>query len=60
MELSLNGRFAWVTGAGGALGAAIAETLAAEGAAVYLSGRNKESLEQTRERRLSSLSRRRW
>ena len=50
MELSLNGRIAWVTGAGGALGAAIAATLAAEGAVVHLSGRNSQTLEQTRAR----------
>src|SRR6187431_897230 len=53
MELSLNGRIAWVTGAGGALGAAIAETLAAEGSLVYLSGRNREKLEETRKRILA-------
>ena len=50
MELALNDRIAWVTGAGGALGAAIAETLAAEGAVVYLSGRKAQTLEQARER----------
>lgn len=40
----LDGRVAWVTGAGGALGAAICRTLASEGALVCLSGRNRESL----------------
>ena len=50
MELSLNGRIAWITGAGGALGAAIAETLAVEGAVVALSGRNREKLEATNAR----------
>lgn len=37
-------RVAWVTGAGGALGAAIARELAAQGARVCLSGRNADSL----------------
>ena len=40
----LDGRVAWVTGAGGALGAAICRTLAADGARVCLSGRNRDSL----------------
>ena len=50
MDLALNGRIAWITGAGGALGAAIAETLAAEGARAYLSGRDPRRLEDTRQR----------
>lgn len=40
-----SGRIAWVTGAGGALGAAIARTLAAQGATVCLSGRKREALD---------------
>ena len=47
MDYGLAGRIAWVTGAGGALGAAIAATLAAEGCVVTLSGRNREALEKT-------------
>ena len=45
MSGDFTGRIAWVTGAGGALGAAVARTLAAEGAIVCLSGRKPESLE---------------
>lgn len=50
MELELHGRIAWISGAGGALGAAIAERLAQEGARVYLSGRSIAALEATRNR----------
>lgn len=45
MSGDFTGRIAWVTGAGGALGAAVARTLAADGAFVCLSGRKPESLE---------------
>ena len=44
MDYQLGGRIAWITGAGGALGSAVAETLAAEGAITWLSGRNRENL----------------
>ncbi|HZQ62698.1 MAG TPA: SDR family oxidoreductase [Casimicrobiaceae bacterium] len=50
MNGSFRERIAWITGAGGALGAAIAETLAAEGAVTYLSGRQQERLASTAER----------
>jgi NAD(P)-dependent dehydrogenase (short-subunit alcohol dehydrogenase family) len=45
MDDEFAGRIAWVTGAGGALGAAIARTLAAAGATVGLSGRNRDTLD---------------
>lgn len=45
MDTELAGKIAWVTGAGGALGAAIARTLAAQGAMVALSGRRRETLD---------------
>ncbi|HEX3952675.1 MAG TPA: SDR family oxidoreductase [Stellaceae bacterium] len=44
-ETSLNGRVAWVTGASGALGQAIARMLAAEGAEVFATSRRAEPLE---------------
>lgn len=47
MDYELKGKVAWITGAGGALGAAIAATLAAEGCRLVLSGRNQASLETT-------------
>lgn len=47
MDYGLNDKIAWVTGAGGALGSAIACTLAAEGCAVILTGRKRPGLEQT-------------
>jgi len=47
MDYGLGGRIAWITGAGGALGAAIARTLAAEGAVTWLSGRHANTLEST-------------
>jgi NAD(P)-dependent dehydrogenase (short-subunit alcohol dehydrogenase family) len=47
MDLGLKGRVAWVTGAGGALGATIATTLAAEGCRLVLTGRKRAALEQT-------------
>jgi NAD(P)-dependent dehydrogenase (short-subunit alcohol dehydrogenase family) len=50
MEYQLQGRVAWITGAGGALGAAIAETLAAEGVVTHLSGRNRATLDATAKR----------
>lgn len=43
----LDGKVAWVVGAGGALGAAIAARFAREGASVTLSGRTAGSLERT-------------
>jgi 3-oxoacyl-[acyl-carrier protein] reductase len=45
MNDEFSGRVAWVTGAGGALGAAIARTLAVQGATTCLSGRNRETLD---------------
>ena len=42
----LGGKTAWVTGAAGALGAAICRRFADEGANIALSGRNVESLQQ--------------
>src|SRR4051794_21005313 len=47
MDYGLGGRVAWITGAGGALGAAIARTLADEGAVTWLSGRNAGTLDAT-------------
>jgi NAD(P)-dependent dehydrogenase (short-subunit alcohol dehydrogenase family) len=47
MDFGLKGRVAWVTGAGGALGATIATTLAAEGCRLVLSGRKRTALEET-------------
>jgi len=47
MDYGLGGRIAWITGAGGALGAAIARTLAAEGAVTWLSGRHADTLAST-------------
>lgn len=45
-ELSLNGRVALITGASRGIGAAIAETLAGEGASLILTARDPERLEQ--------------
>jgi NAD(P)-dependent dehydrogenase (short-subunit alcohol dehydrogenase family) len=47
MDYGIGGRVAWITGAGGALGAAIARTLAAEGAITCLSGRHADTLDAT-------------
>ncbi len=44
MSLGLTGQCAWVLGASGAIGAAVAEMLAAHGATVWLSGRDKIKL----------------
>jgi NADP-dependent 3-hydroxy acid dehydrogenase YdfG len=41
----LDGKIAWVTGAGTGIGAATAERFAAEGAVVAITGRRRESLE---------------
>ena len=41
----LEGKIAWITGAGSGIGAAAARALAEEGALVVLSGRRRESLE---------------
>lgn len=49
-EESMRGRIAIVTGAAQGLGAAIAETLAAEGATVVLIDRNSDQLQSARER----------
>lgn len=43
---SLNGKIAWVTGAGGGIGEASAKSLAAAGAHVVLSGRRLEELQR--------------
>lgn len=42
----INGKIAWVTGAGTGIGEAAAKSLAAEGAIVILTGRRKEPLEK--------------
>ncbi len=42
----LEGKIAWITGAGSGIGAAAARALAAEGARVVLTGRRRESLEE--------------
>ncbi len=42
----LEGKIAWVTGAGTGIGAATAERFAAEGATVVITGRRKEPLEE--------------
>jgi len=47
MDYGLDGKVAWITGAGGALGAAIARTLAGEGCVLVLSGRKRANLEET-------------
>lgn len=44
---ALNGKVAWVTGAGSGIGQAAAIALAGEGATVVLTGRRKEPLEAT-------------
>ena len=46
----LQGKVAWVTGAGSGIGEAAALTLAAEGAAVVLTGRRRDPLEAVAER----------
>src|SRR5580704_12600807 len=46
MTASLNGRHAFVTGAGSGIGAAIARALAADGARVTLVGRRSQPLEE--------------
>jgi NAD(P)-dependent dehydrogenase (short-subunit alcohol dehydrogenase family) len=45
----LKGKYAVVFGAGGSVGAAVAKEFAAEGAEVFLSGRNKSSVEAVAE-----------
>jgi NADP-dependent 3-hydroxy acid dehydrogenase YdfG len=47
---ALKGRVAWVTGAGSGIGEAAAIMLAAEGAAIALSGRRREPLQAVAER----------
>jgi NADP-dependent 3-hydroxy acid dehydrogenase YdfG len=42
----LEGKTAWVTGAGSGIGEAVAERFAAEGAAVVVTGRRREKLEE--------------
>lgn len=44
MDLGISGKTAWICGATGALGSAIARALAAEGAALVLSARNGDAL----------------
>ncbi|MBY0333884.1 MAG: SDR family oxidoreductase [Acetobacteraceae bacterium] len=46
----LDGRIAWVTGAGTGIGAATAERFAAEGATVVITGRRREPLEAVADR----------
>ena len=46
-ELSLKDKQAVIFGAGGSVGSAVAQALAAHGAAVYLSGRRRANLQQT-------------
>ena len=43
----LEGKTAWVTGAGTGIGRAVAQSFAAEGARVILTGRRREKLEET-------------
>src|SRR5260221_11198259 len=49
-DFDLTGRVAMLTGAGGHLGQAMAEALAAAGALVYLNGRRPAVLEELRDR----------
>lgn len=44
ISFGLSGQCAWVIGASGAIGAAVAQLLAEQGATVWLSGRDKEKL----------------
>ena len=44
---ALEGKIAWVTGAGSGIGQAAAVALAREGATVVLTGRRKETLQET-------------
>src|SRR5579875_3779534 len=46
----LTGKVAWVTGAGSGIGEAAALALAAEGAAIVLTGRRREPLESVAQR----------
>ncbi|MCB1813562.1 MAG: SDR family NAD(P)-dependent oxidoreductase, partial [Candidatus Competibacteraceae bacterium] len=43
----LNGKVAWITGAGSGIGQAAAQTLAKAGVTVVLSGRREEALQET-------------
>lgn len=46
----LDGKIAWITGAGSGIGEAVAERFGAEGATVILTGRRRDRLEQVAER----------
>jgi len=50
MDLQLDNRIAWVTGAGSGIGAAIATTLAAEGCTVYVGDNNADAAAEVAEK----------
>ncbi len=47
---ALDGQCAWVLGASGAIGSAVAELLALQGVTVWLSGRDREKLDALQDR----------
>jgi len=49
MNCSIEGKTAWITGAGGAIGAGICKRFAEQGARIVLSGRNEMTLRQVAE-----------